>query len=85
MRLRAAKRLIRRRLYASSPDDTIVLGCQLAQPMRNGIRGEGAAPTTTNTLVPAQTGLRFEWDATKGAVNQNKHGMSFDEAKTVFF
>lgn len=30
-------------------------------------------------------GLRFEWDARKDAANRRKHGVSFDEAKTVFF
>lgn len=29
-------------------------------------------------------GLRFEWDATKAAANQRKHGVSFDEAETPF-
>ena len=29
-------------------------------------------------------GLRFEWDARKAAANLRKHGVSFDEAKTVF-
>jgi uncharacterized DUF497 family protein len=29
-------------------------------------------------------GLRFEWDETKAAANQDKHGVSFEEAKTVF-
>ncbi len=28
--------------------------------------------------------LSFEWDARKNAANQRKHGISFDEAKTVF-
>lgn len=28
--------------------------------------------------------LNFEWDANKNASNINKHGVSFDEAKTVF-
>jgi uncharacterized DUF497 family protein len=28
--------------------------------------------------------LRFEWDARKDAANQRKHGVSFDEASTVF-
>jgi uncharacterized DUF497 family protein len=28
--------------------------------------------------------LRFEWDPKKDAVNQRKHGVSFDEASTVF-
>jgi uncharacterized DUF497 family protein len=29
--------------------------------------------------------LRFQWDARKNAANRRKHGVSFDEAKTVFF
>jgi uncharacterized DUF497 family protein len=29
--------------------------------------------------------LRFEWDERKAAVNRRKHGVSFDEARTVFF
>jgi uncharacterized DUF497 family protein len=29
--------------------------------------------------------LRFEWDGRKNTQNQRKHGVSFEEAKTVFF
>ena len=29
--------------------------------------------------------LRFEWDEHKSAVNQSKHGVSFEEARSVFF
>ena len=28
--------------------------------------------------------LRFEWDPRKAAVNLRKHGVSFDDAQTVF-
>jgi uncharacterized protein len=28
--------------------------------------------------------LRFEWDERKAAANMKKHGVSFDEAKSVF-
>jgi uncharacterized protein len=28
--------------------------------------------------------IRFEWDPTKEASNQEKHGVSFEEASTVF-
>ncbi len=28
--------------------------------------------------------LRFCWDATKEAMNRRKHGVSFDEARSVF-
>ncbi|MHB8254772.1 MAG: BrnT family toxin [Acidiferrobacter sp.] len=31
------------------------------------------------------TGLRFEWDKSKAKANEKKHGVSFDEAKTVFY
>ena len=27
----------------------------------------------------------FEWDTNKNAINQNKHGVSFEEAETVFY
>jgi uncharacterized protein len=29
--------------------------------------------------------IEFEWDKTKAAQNLKKHGVSFDEAKSVFF
>ncbi len=29
--------------------------------------------------------LRFEWDDRKATANQRKHGVSFEEARTVFF
>ncbi|MEO5896013.1 MAG: BrnT family toxin [Vicinamibacterales bacterium] len=29
--------------------------------------------------------LRFEWDGRKDAGNRRKHGVSFEEAQTVFF
>jgi uncharacterized DUF497 family protein len=29
--------------------------------------------------------MRFEWDREKAAANLRKHGVSFDEAATVFF
>ena len=30
------------------------------------------------------TEIHFEWHSTKSAVNAKKHGISFDEAKSVF-
>ncbi len=30
------------------------------------------------------SGLHFEWDERKAAANAKKHGISFDEAKSVF-
>ena len=29
--------------------------------------------------------IRFEWDHKKAASNEKKHGVSFEEARTVFF
>ena len=29
--------------------------------------------------------LRFDWDDSKNAQNKRKHGISFEEAQTVFF
>lgn len=29
--------------------------------------------------------LRFEWDEKKNAANRRKHGVSFEEARSVFF
>ena len=29
--------------------------------------------------------IKFEWDENKNRINQRKHGISFDEAKTVFY
>ncbi len=29
--------------------------------------------------------LLFEWDKEKNQINQKKHGVSFEEAKTVFY
>jgi uncharacterized protein len=29
--------------------------------------------------------IKFEWDAAKATANKNKHGISFDEAETVFY
>ncbi len=29
--------------------------------------------------------LRFEWDPRKSTANQRKHGVSFEEASTVFY
>ena len=31
------------------------------------------------------TEIRFEWDRAKAAVNLRKHGVSFEEAQTVFY
>lgn len=29
--------------------------------------------------------LRFDWDARKNAANKRKHGVSFEDARTVFY
>lgn len=40
-------------------------------------------PVCKYTVV--MVGLRFEWDRTKSAANRKKHGVSFEEAATVFY
>ena len=30
-------------------------------------------------------GIRFEWDENKNTINKRKHGISFEEAQTVFY
>lgn len=29
--------------------------------------------------------INFEWDGNKGRINRQKHGISFEEAKSVFY
>lgn len=29
--------------------------------------------------------INFEWDENKNAINKKKHGLSFEEARTVFY
>jgi hypothetical protein len=29
--------------------------------------------------------IRFEWDDSKASINKRKHGVSFEEAQTVFY
>lgn len=29
--------------------------------------------------------IKFEWDASKASINHKKHGVSFEEARTVFY
>ena len=29
--------------------------------------------------------MQFEWDPNKNEINKKKHGISFEEAKTVFY
>jgi len=42
------------------------------------------AVDTSRAYVVGVNGLRFEWDPGKAALNERKHGVSFDEATTVF-
>ena len=36
-------------------------------------------------LVSSKADLRFEWDKEKNRINRAKHGVSFEEAQTVFY
>ena len=42
------------------------------------------APHSIKNYTVVMT-LRFEWDPKKAASNEKKHGVSFEEARTVFF
>jgi uncharacterized protein len=37
------------------------------------------------SYTPDVPDLRFEWDQRKNAANKRKHGVSFEEARTVFY
>jgi len=37
------------------------------------------------SYTPSVANLRFDWDARKSAANKRKHGVSFEEARTVFY
>lgn len=48
-------------------------------------RREGLAPIGgVMYCPPVSGGLRFEWDPAKAAKNAQKHGVSFEEATTIF-
>lgn len=50
--------------------------------MAGGARGKFAAIVLE--LYVKRMELRFEWDPSKDALNQEKHGVSFEEASSVF-
>ena len=35
-------------------------------------------------IIKTMAGLRFDWDEAKNVANRRKHGVSFEEAQTVF-
>jgi uncharacterized DUF497 family protein len=37
------------------------------------------------SYTPYVASLRFDWDARKNAANKRKHGVSFEDARTVFY
>lgn len=44
------------------------------------LESQDKAPYSTRV-----NGLRFVWDESKNRLNQRKHGVSFEEAKAVFY
>ena len=42
-------------------------------------------PQSLNNYNVITSTLKFEWDEHKASANLKKHGVSFDEAKTVFY
>jgi uncharacterized DUF497 family protein len=47
--------------------------------------GENQYRYTRELLMFIINGKRFDWDVNKNKANINKHGISFQEAATVFF
>lgn len=43
-----------------------------------------SATSPTSSTVGYDLGIEFEWNESKASVNLKKHGVSFEEAKTVF-
>lgn len=42
-------------------------------------------PSKWYIYIVHMTDIRFEWDNAKAALNKRKHGVSFEEAQTVFY
>jgi uncharacterized protein len=49
-----------------------------------GRRGSDLAGRLQCSYTRHVAEIRFEWDPRKNAANQRKHGISFEEARTVF-
>ena len=45
----------------------------------------GLAPSNQHMYNVHMTSLRFEWEPRKASANLKKHGISFEEAKSVFY
>jgi uncharacterized DUF497 family protein len=50
-----------------------------------GIQMDLAVKLMYNVHMVSLGAVKFVWDETKNAANKRKHGISFDEALTVFF
>lgn len=57
---------------------------QQARPIGQGLRFLLVSALQRNYTRP-MSALRFEWDERKAAANIKKHGVSFEEAKSVFY
>ena len=53
-------------------------------PLRCGSK-RTLVPCIKRNYTVIMSTLHFDWDPKKAAANQKKHGVSFDEARTVFF
>jgi hypothetical protein len=47
--------------------------------------GSQARLSWAATRLESPAGLRFEWELRKASANLKKHGISFEEAKSVFY
>ncbi len=42
-------------------------------------------PVERHAALHVQGQIRFEWDSRKAEMNRRKHGVSFEEARSVFY
>ncbi len=59
-------------------------GCGLAPGSVGETRLHRGWPTGSACAILSSMGLRIEWDISKAEKNLRKHGVSFEEAQTVF-
>ena len=61
------------------------LGCEVVREAKHSKIGLQVALPTLCIYNVHMNSLRFEWDARKATANLKKHGISFEEAKSVFY
>ena len=79
-----------RRPSSNRPEDEDYAHYPPHHPDAAGVRdrketGSVLDPISIDIYNVVMADLRFEWDARKNRANQRKHGISFEEARSVFF